>query len=410
MIHQNSYSMKTAICFLFFDLVIGLVCSQAKTNNRNDCKPFTLTVKVNNLDTGKIRIMYNNCNDASAKYVVNLKNGLATFTGFIDSASEALLVVDLSSKHFNLDGPKVIRFILEPKQMTLSYSVNSLGAYNISITGSSSQTKYEAWKKENSLDLTLIDVLRRKNNPSLSIKESDLISLSLDSVQNIMSQKVKTFVSANKDSYVSAYLLKWYFRKMPIDTVKAYYSQLLESAQHNSIGVDLLDKILTLSANDDAFLAKYGTLNLGKQLKSAKGFLDFTLLDANNNQFDLKKFDDRFTFVNLWASWCEPCIKNLPEFEKLKTRYKDKQINFVSISIDTKAADWKKAMVANKLSGINLIDADGILKSFYQIQGVPVYMIIKPDGGVAALNVPKPGSPGLNEIIDGYLSEKLEAN
>lgn len=395
--------MKITICYLFFSLAFGILYLKASIKNTTDCSPFKLTIKVNNLDTGKIRIMYNNCNDSSIRYATSLNDGVATFTGFINRASEALVFIDLSSDRVDLDGPKVIRFILEAKPMNLSYSVNDLGAYDIMVSGSGSQTDYEAWKEVNRLNLTLIEAFYGKLSSNILAKEKELYKLKLDSVSQIIREKVKDYVSSHEESYTSAYLLKKYGSRMPIDTLKAYYSKLAEPAQQNEIGKGILDHILTLSGGDDIFIAKYGTKNLSKQLQKSKGFLDFKLLDLNNNSFELNNFKDRFTFVNFWASWCEPCIKNFPAFEKLKEQYKNKQINFLSISIDKNTASWKKSVLSNKLSGINLIDADGILKSFYGIQEVPIYMIIKPDGKVADANVSKPGSALLYNIIDKHL-------
>lgn len=403
--------MKTFTYLLFFYLLVGSLCLQAKFKNTNDCKPFTLTLKVNNLDTGQIRIMYATCNDSSAAYVADIKNGVAKFSGFINQATEALVITDLSAKHYSLDGPKVIRLILEPKQMHLYYSVNSIGAYDVIINGSSSQIEYEEWRKENIFNLDLQQTISAKFNPSLLPKERALIKLELDSVYRIILQQVKNYVSTHKDSYTSAYLLSQYNRRLPIDTLKSYYSQLTEHAQQSEIGEQLLEDILTLSSKDDAFVSKYGSKNLSNQLKSAKNFLDFTLVDLDNNSIDLKIFKGKYTFVNIWASWCAPCIKNLPDYEKLKTNYKNQPINFVSISIDTKPGQWKKSVQQNKLSGVSLIDADGILKSFYEIQGVPIYMIINPDGSMAELDVPKPGTAQLNKILEKYISKsklKLE--
>ena len=372
--------------------------------NKNDCKPFKLTIKVNNLDTGKIRIMYgNNCNDTSAKYISTLKNGVATFTGTINRVTEAILVVDLTPNSFSLDGPKVIRFILEAKTMNLSYSVNELGAYNIHIYGSDAQKKLEIWQKTNNKNLNLINTVSENLNKNTSPDKKAVIIRQLDSIYLNITQNLKKYISNNKHSYESIYLLKKYWRKMPLDSLKFYYSQLSIPTQNNEIGNNLLDNILTVSSKNDAFMAKYGNENLNKQLKDAKGFYDFKLIDDNNQFYDLGNLKGQYTFVNFWASWCEPCIKNLPAYEKFKVKYNSQQINILTISFDKDPKSWKKSLISNKISGVNLIDADGVLKSFYNIIGVPLYMIIKPDGSVADINVSKPGSFELNKIIDKYI-------
>lgn len=395
--------MKTRICYLIYILCFAILNVKSEVKNYKECKPFYLKIKVFNLDTGKIRIMYNNCNDTSARYTANLKNGEASFTGFINNASEALLITDLSSTSFNLDGPKVIRFIIEAKSMTLSYSINSLGAYNIKIDGSNSQNELVQWQNKNNSNLNLIDTLSEKLSKNLSPDQKAIIVKQIDSLYLNITQKVKSHVLYNRESYTSTYLLKKYWRKIPIDTLKAYYSQLSTSAHENEIGKNLLDDILTSSPKDEAFVFRYGTKNLVTQLKNATNFLDFSLLDFNGKPIDLREFKNKYTFINIWASWCEPCIKNIPQYEKVKREYINQQINFVSISIDKNIKDWKKSIKLNNLTGFNLIDMDGILKSFYKIQEVPFYMIIKPDGNVAEMKVSKPGSSQLYKIIDSYL-------
>lgn len=113
---------------------------------------------------------------------------------------------------------------------------------------------------------------------------------------------------------------------------------------------------------------------------------------------------NKYTSVNIWASWCEPYIKNFPEYEKLKKIYENQPINTVSISIDKNVANWKKSIKINNIDGYNLIDTNGIIEAYYKIQQVPFFINIKPDGSVADLKVAKPGSQQLYEMINNYLN------
>jgi thiol-disulfide isomerase/thioredoxin len=46
-------------------------------------------------------------------------------------------------------------------------------------------------------------------------------------------------------------------------------------------------------------------------------------------------FDDDYTYVvNFWATWCVPCVKELPNFEKLQAKYKDKNVKVILVSLD----------------------------------------------------------------------------
>lgn len=81
------------------------------------------------------------------------------------------------------------------------------------------------------------------------------------------------------------------------------------------------------------------------------GFLTMSLC---NEKPPLIKSDDlvkRFTnssdttyVINFWATWCAPCVKELPEFEKLNTNYKNKKVKVILVSMDF-IADYEKKLV-----------------------------------------------------------------
>ncbi len=48
----------------------------------------------------------------------------------------------------------------------------------------------------------------------------------------------------------------------------------------------------------------------------------------------LEKKDDKTYVINFWATWCAPCVKELPYFEKLKTEYADKNVEVLLVSLD----------------------------------------------------------------------------
>lgn len=52
--------------------------------------------------------------------------------------------------------------------------------------------------------------------------------------------------------------------------------------------------------------------------------------------------DDSLTVINFWATWCKPCVKELPHFEKLRKEWKDKPLRFRYISLDFKDEKTKR--------------------------------------------------------------------
>lgn len=62
--------------------------------------------------------------------------------------------------------------------------------------------------------------------------------------------------------------------------------------------------------------------------------IDFEVIDYYGLEKILKRDDDKTYVVNFWATWCAPCVKELPYFEKLDKEYEDKNVEVVLVSLD----------------------------------------------------------------------------
>lgn len=62
--------------------------------------------------------------------------------------------------------------------------------------------------------------------------------------------------------------------------------------------------------------------------------LDIPTVDYAGLKPYLNKQDDKVYVVNFWATWCAPCIKELPYFEKVNQDYKDKNVEVILVSLD----------------------------------------------------------------------------
>ena len=73
---------------------------------------------------------------------------------------------------------------------------------------------------------------------------------------------------------------------------------------------------------------------------------DFELTDLEKNKINISSLKQKIVLVNFWATWCPPCVKEIPSLLKLREMYEDK-IEIIFISVDSKAAKvvptfWKK--------------------------------------------------------------------
>lgn len=113
-------------------------------------------------------------------------------------------------------------------------------------------------------------------------------------------------------------------------------------------------------------------------------------------------FKGKFVFIDLWATWCKGCKEEFPFLDEIEKKYSNKNIEFISISLD-KPSDYEKwRNMVNKmgLNGIQLI-ADNALDSdfikYYKVMALPRYILINPEGNIVSAAAPAPSN---KELID----------
>ena len=122
----------------------------------------------------------------------------------------------------------------------------------------------------------------------------------------------------------------------------------------------------------------------------------------------LEELKGKYVYIDVWATWCGPCRAEIPFLQKVEEKYKGKNIEFVSISVDV-AKDhdkWKNFVDEKKLGGIQLL-ADNDWKSdfikSYGINSIPRFILIDPNGVIVKGDAARPSDPKLQELLDSLL-------
>jgi len=106
----------------------------------------------------------------------------------------------------------------------------------------------------------------------------------------------------------------------------------------------------------------------------------FKLRNELDSIVSFREFEDKILYINFWATWCGPCIKNFPELNNLILEYADdSRIEFVNICLDSDKDKWVSVIKKHKVNGINLFAEGSLstqLKTYFNIQGVPQYVLI----------------------------------
>jgi cytochrome c biogenesis protein CcmG/thiol:disulfide interchange protein DsbE len=110
---------------------------------------------------------------------------------------------------------------------------------------------------------------------------------------------------------------------------------------------------------------------------------DFTLPTLKGDTLTLSDFGGRVVVLNFWATWCGPCVKEMPTLERLADRLADRGLSVLAVSLDM--GDPKR--VADFVRGYGwrlpvLLDPLAQVGDAYAIRAMPTTYVIGPDGNI----------------------------
>lgn len=132
---------------------------------------------------------------------------------------------------------------------------------------------------------------------------------------------------------------------------------------------------------------------------------EFSLANHQNQKKSLADYKGKYIYLDVWATWCGPCKKELPYYEDLKTQYQGKNIEFVSVCVWDKQEAWSRFLTEKKLGGEQLFNPqeDNSFTENYMIQGVPTFVLIDTEGKLILRDAERPSDPALKSRLDSLL-------
>lgn len=189
------------------------------------------------------------------------------------------------------------------------------------------------------------------------------------------------------------------------DKVKQALLNVLAIEQVEQYGIGGIEELLNLHRTyvtdpvlKAAFQEKYDAWDLTRPGMPSP---DFRAWDTEDKMHTLADFKGKYVYIDLWATWCGPCRREMPFLKELEEDYAGRNITFLSLSTDARKADWIKVVTAQKMSGTQLFLGSGSrFQTAYKADGIPHFILLDPEGKIVNANMLRPSSADIRTYLD----------
>ncbi len=213
-----------------------------------------------------------------------------------------------------------------------------------------------------------------------------------DSLKEAYNAAYKAF-EGTRDEWETIYNNEW---KPQLDKQIADF---FKGHTDDAVGFYLVDFLYGMEPDEQlAYINQMGpwlsATNTVSKLKSAleaqqntavgKAYTDITGTDLQGNAVSLSDYVGKgnYVLVDMWASWCGPCRREIPNLANLHNLYKDKGLTVLGIYVWDKMENLTPAIEKEGITWPQIIDSAETATKLYGVLGIPCIMLIGPDGTI----------------------------
>lgn len=344
--------------------------------------------------------------------ILSCDNYLQTFSSEIKAqinlggpTKEIVSLFNKNDKEFNLF------FDSQIKKMSLSAEISNLLRNNFLAKIYGEKQQYLTLLTDKEIDsLNLVKVLGI--SPNSLFKDSVLIESGSAEIKNFLTWNFQFRVIRSLSFEVLGPKKYLFAVEDYIYSDTSYSHQNKEYLMFDNISTMLfhfgVNKEIDLLIQN--YYSKFPETNYRKQITDLYNRFDnlgngkpapkFTLHSMDGKVYGLDDFRGKTVFIDVWATWCLPCLRAMPKILEMQTKYSD--IVFLFTSIDEDLNKWQEFLASHEeRKGLDLNTRGTEFLDLYRITGVPRYILIDKDGNI------------INSFLSGdinTLQQELEKN
>jgi thiol-disulfide isomerase/thioredoxin len=320
-------------------------------------------------------------------------NGKFTFKGTIDYP-------EVYGLHYRRDRIKGIAPIfLEPGELEIVIDPDDW-TFNSKITGGKVNEAYNDFAmtgKEKYQD-KIMELSKKKSTVDEKGKEE--INRQIKSLMDADYHYKLDYVKAHPASPESIFIFSWIFGNLSDEELGKMLSDFSPEIQ----------KTIIYQSVSQIYETKSKLKNISKALVYDGKIknLDVRFGNASVIQTLLRQNPGKTLYIDFWAPWCGPCIKEFPYSKKLHEKLSHEKVAFlyvcINVKIEVKKDSWKEMIVAEKLNGQHYLWGQSLIDKFFEeigstIVGIPRYVIIDDTGKVISDKAPGPSADTVEKLL-----------
>ena len=196
------------------------------------------------------------------------------------------------------------------------------------------------------------------------------------------------------------------FKSEKVRNTLLHYLAATYVDRHGIDNIQDMENIYFTYVKDEVLLADYkAKFDKWDLSRPGKPSPEISAVDIDGKQWTLADFRGKYIYIDMWATWCAPCRREMPYLKALEEKFKDAQIVFLGLSTDSDKTKWEAMVKTGELTGVQLyLGPQSAFQKAYQIDGIPRFILLDKEGKIIDNNMSRPSQDATAaalEALDG---------
>ncbi|MCC8145585.1 MAG: AhpC/TSA family protein, partial [Bacteroidales bacterium] len=239
------------------------------------------------------------------------------------------------------------------------------------IGGNEENERYQQLIDKQMPIMKQMDELSEKFDTSTQEEEKERLREEYSLLKTQVDDANREFIYENIDNPFGKDLFLGHYYLLTLEEIKELLSKTDESFSSHPEVVDII-----------AFMTPKGKFPKGTK------YIDFTLLNKENEEVSLSDYvgKGKYVLIDFWASWCAPCLQEMPDLVEFYNQLKNEKFEIVGVSLDEDKEQWLKTIREYKMTWPQMADMQqsSPATGSYNVSHIPYTVLIDPQGFIIA--------------------------